>query len=423
VKTADALDVKALREEYPALENKFEGKRLVYLDSACTALKPRCVADRLRDFYLNWGGCGGKRSTHLLSQQVEAWFQDARREAAAFVNAEKADEIVFTSGTTDAVNLVARAFPYTADRNEVVVTDLEHNSVVLPFKEAEARGLAKVRFCPVGEEGLDLARMEELVSKKTALVALARSSNVLGGSLPVDRVAKIARANGAKILVDDAQYLSSHREDVQASNVDFAAFSAHKLGGPFGVGVLYGKEHLLNGLGHHRVGGGTVKDYEVGAGADDVEPVYLDAPMRFEAGVQDFPGAAAFGDALRLLRSLDAAAVRAHVAGLVDYAYERLSTFDEIKILGNRESLLEGSLLSFYPVHPEFSAKDFNIYLNHELMDKFIAVRIGDHCAHVLHKRLRLDGTIRLSFFAYNLKEEVDVFIEALEVYINEACR
>ncbi len=421
--TTTAFDVQSLRQEYPSLNNKVNGKSLVYLDSACTALKPKVVADRLHDFYLNWGGCGGKRSTHLLSQQIEEWFQEARKETAHFLNAEKADEIVFTGGTTDGINLVARGFPYTDGRNEVIVTDLEHNSVVLPFKQAEAEGRIKLRFCPVNGAGPDLNALESIVSKKTALIAMTRSSNVLGGSFPVNPVAKMARSNGAKLLLDDAQYLSSHREDVQASNADFVAFSSHKLGGPFGVGVLYGKEHLLNGLGHYRVGGGTVKDYDVGEDRDDVNPIYLDAPMRFEAGVQNFAGAAAFGDALKFLQALDAGAVRAHVSDLVAYAVGKLQAFDEIEILGDPETLKEGSLVSFYPKHKDFSAKDFNLYLNHELKDRFVAIRIGDHCAHVLHKRMKIKETLRLSFFAYNTKEEIDVVIAALESYIHEACR
>jgi len=423
VTVAAAFDVEAFRREFPALLGKVAGKSLVYLDSACTALKPRCVADRLHAFYLNWGGCGGKRSTHLLSQQVEAWFQEARAEVAGYINAEKPGEIVFTGGTTDAVNLVASGFRFAPEKNEVVVTDLEHNSIVLPFKQAEAQGRVRLRFCPVTERGPDLSALEKIVSKKTALVAMARSSNVLGGSFPVHPVAKLARAHGAKLLLDDAQFLSSHREDVQASNADFVAFSAHKLGGPFGVGVLYGKEHLLNGLGHYRVGGGTVKDYSVGNGQDEVEPVYLDAPMRFEAGVQNFAGAAAFGDSLRFLKRQDPVALRGHIRELVGYAARRLREVAEIAVLGAEETLREGSLVSFYPTQASFSAKDFNLFLNHELKDRFIAVRIGDHCAHLLHKRLKLDGTIRLSFFAYNTKSEIDLFMDALERYIHEACR
>lgn len=421
--TTAALDVQALRKQYPSLSNKVEGKSLVYLDSACTALKPKVVADRLHDFYTNWGGCGGKRSTHLLSQQVEAWFQEARVETARFLNAEKADEIVFTGSTTDGINLVARAFPFSNERNEVIVTDVEHNSVVLPFKQAEAEGRIKLRFCPITDAGPDLNALASIISKKTALIAMTRSSNVLGGSFSVHPVSQLARAHGAKLLLDDAQYLSSHREDVQASNADFVAFSSHKLGGPFGVGVLYGKEHLLNGLGHYRVGGGTVKDYEVGDTQDDVTPIYLDAPMRFEAGVQNFAGAAAFGDALKFLQTLDPDAVRSHVSDLVGYAIRKLQAFDEIEILGDPKTLKEGSLVSFYPKHKEFSAKDFNLYLNHELKDKFIAIRIGDHCAHILHKRMKIKETLRLSFFAYNTKEEIDVFGAALESYIHEACR
>ncbi|MFH1723452.1 MAG: aminotransferase class V-fold PLP-dependent enzyme [Elusimicrobiota bacterium] len=419
--STETLDVGALRAHYPALDNRVDGKRLVYLDSACTALKPRCVAERLGEFYLNWGGCGGKRSTHLLSQRVEEWFQDARRETADFLGAERAEEIVFTSGTTEAVNLVARAFPFEGDRREVVLTDMEHNSVLLPLLELEKRGEASLKFCPVKGGQLDLEAMERLITRRTALVAVARSSNVLGGLFPVARVARMARSRGARILVDDAQYLSSHREDVRETDADFVAFSSHKLGGPFGVGVLYGKENLLNRLGVYKVGGGTVKDVSWnGSGA---EAVYLDAPMRFEAGVQDLAGVAAFGDALRFFRAIPERALRAHIAGLVRRTAEGVARFEEVGLLGEIEDLERGSIVSFAPRHPGFSIADFNLYLNHELDGRFIAVRAGEHCAHLLHHKLGVPGTVRVSFFAYNTLEEADLFLDALGGYIREACR
>lgn len=419
-RVADApFDVQALRAHYPSLDAEVDGRRLVYLDSACTALKPRVVAEALCDFYLRWGGCGGKRSTHRLSQRVEDLFQDARREIAAFLNAERAEEIVFTSGATEAVNLVARAFPYEAGRREVVVTELEHNSVLLPFLEARDRGEVELKVCPSRGGAPDLDALERLVTRRTALVAMTHSSNVLGGAFPVERAARIAHAKGARLLVDDAQYLSSHRHDVRATDADFVAFSAHKLGGPFGSGALYGKEHLLNRLGRWKVGGGTVKDIE--ADGDDVRASYLDAPQRFEGGVQNFAGAVAFAEAVRFLKALPAAAVRAHVASLVRRALEGLSGLPQVQVLGEPEALEQGSIVAFHPKGKAFSPRDLNLYLNHELKGRFIAVRVGDHCAHLFHRRRKLPATVRLSFFAYNTAEEVDLFLDALETFLKEA--
>ncbi|MCM2304186.1 MAG: aminotransferase class V-fold PLP-dependent enzyme, partial [Elusimicrobia bacterium] len=217
-------------------------------------MKPAAVAARLADFYANWGGCGGKRSTHLLSQQVEDWFQEARRRAALFLNAESPNEIVFTSGTTEAANIVCGGFPFDGERRKVVITDLEHNAVALPFIEAARAGRIELAICPTDEGRLDLDRLASLLDDKTALLAITHASNVMGGVVPVAEAAKLARRKGIRVFVDDAQYLGTHREDVSTLGADFVAFSAHKLGGPFGVGVLWGHETELNRLGTWKLG-------------------------------------------------------------------------------------------------------------------------------------------------------------------------
>ena len=367
-----------------------------------------------------WGACGGKRSTHLLTQQVESRHQEARRAVAEFLNAERPEDLVFTSGTTEAVNLVARGTPWSLERREVVVGAWEHNSVLLPFLEAQRRGDAVVKVCPVKDGRLDLDALEGLVTEKTALVALARSSNVLGGVLPAAQVARLCRRRGAKLFLDDAQYLSSHREDVRSAGADFVAFSAHKLGGPFGLGVLWGEERAMNALRPLKVGGGTVKDVVVKDGVP--EPVYLDSPMRHEAGVPNIPGVIALAEAVALLRGWGEAALREHLSGLVRRLLAGLARVPEVAVVGDPEALAEGSLAALAPRHPAFSIKDFNLYLNHELGERFVAVRAGEHCAHLLHHSLGLKETLRVSFFAYNTPEEVDVFLAALEAYAKEAC-
>lgn len=419
---APAFDVAALRGLYPSLAREIAGKRLVYLDSACTALKPAAVSQRLADFYANWGGCGGKRSTHLLSQQVEEWFQGARRAVAAFLRASTPEEIVFTSGTTEAVNMVARGFPYEAGRRKVVITDLEHNAVALPFLQLAAEGVIELAVCPSDDGRLDLDRLAALLDEKTALLALTHASNVMGGVTPAAQAAKLARGKGARVLIDDAQYLGTHREDVSTLGADFVAFSGHKLGGPFGTGVLWGHETELNRLRPYKLGGGTVKSVAWDGRNGLPAPTYLDAPMRLEAGVQDFGGALGLHEALKVRESLPPAALRAHVGVLVRRAAAALARVPEVRVLGRPEDLAQGSLVTFVAAHPDFSPADFNLFLNHELPGRFIAVRVGEHCAHLQHRRLGVDATVRASFGPYNTEDEADLFVDAVASYAREAC-
>ena len=375
----------------------------------------------MADFYAHWGGCGGKRSTHLLSQQVEEWFSQSRRAAAAFLRADDANEIVFTSGTTEAANLLARAFPYESGRREVVITDLEHNAVALPFLEAARRGEIDLKICRTEGGRLDLNRLEAMISDRTALIAVTHASNVMGGVVPVAEAAKLARRKGARTFVDDAQYLATHREDVSTLGADFVAFSGHKIGGPFGLGVLWGREQELNRLNHYKVGGGTVKSLAWdGAGAP--APAYLDAPMRFEAGVPNFGGALGLHEALKARDEIPQGALRAHVGALARRLAEGLARAPQVRVLGRPEDLEKGALVSFVPEHPDFSPADFNLYLNHELPGRFVAVRVGEHCAHLLHRSHNVGATVRASLGAYNTEAEVDLYVDAARSYAAEAC-
>ena len=416
---AAALDTAALRREFPALSRPGE-KSLVYLDNACTVLKSRAVMQSTLRFYETLGACGGKRSTHLLAQEVETLAIAARRKAAAFLGADSPNEIVFTSGTTEAANLVARAFPYEPGRRQVVITDLEHNAVFLPFYEAAKRGEIELTIVKSKGGRLSPADFEAIVSEKTALVAVTHASNVTGGVQPVAEISRLSHAKGARIFVDDAQFVSSRRENVAATQADFSAFSAHKIGGPFGLGVLFGKEQELNRLRHYKVGGGTVKSVSWdGKGMPEVK--YLDAPMRFEAGVANFGALAGLSAAIDLLGGLDQAQVRAHVASLVRRTVNGLLKIPHLRIVGDPAQLESGSLVSFYSTSSDFDLTDLNIYLNQELRGHFVALRSGEHCAHLLHQSLGIPATMRVSFFAYNTETEVDAFLEGLESYVKEA--
>lgn len=416
---AGGFDAAALRARFPALSARRE-KRLVYLDNACTVLKSRDVLAATTAFHETLGACGGKRSTHLLAQEVEAQALEARRAAAAFLGAESANEIVFTSGTTEAANLVARAFPYDEKRREVVITDLEHNAVFLPFFEAHQRGEIDLKIYRSKNGRIDPAELGATVTEKTALVCVTHASNVTGGVQPVAEIVRLARAKGARVFVDDAQFVSSHRENVQVLQADFVAFSAHKIGGPFGLGVLFGKEQELNRLRHYKVGGGTVKSVRWdGKGLPEVK--YLDAPERFEAGVANFGAMAGFTAAVRLLEDQDSTALRAHIAALVRKTVNGLLKIPHLKIVGDPKDLETGSLVSFHSTSADFSLEDFNLYLNHELSGAFVALRRGEHCAHLLHQSLGLAGTMRASFFAYNTEDDVDALLAGVEGYAREA--
>ena len=416
------LDVAAVRGRYPALERQRDGRRLVYLDSACTALKSKKMAGAVAEFYSDYGGCGGKRSTHRLSRAVEELFDEARRAVARFLNADSAQEIVFTSGTTEAANLVAASFPYDEGRNEVVITDLEHNAVALPFVEAAARGEIRLKVCPSSEGRLDLERLSSLIGERTALVAVTHASNVIGGVTPAAEAAKIARRRGARTFVDDAQYLGTHRENVATLGADFVAFSGHKIGGPFGVGVLWGRETELNRLRPWKVGGGTVKSV-LWDGTDSApRAVYLDAPARLEAGVPNFGGAVGLRAAISEREELPEAALRAHAAALVRRASQGLAKISHIRVLGREDDMAQGSLISFAPKHPDFMPADFNIFLNNEIPGRFVAVRVGEHCAHLLHRGLAVESTVRASFGPYNTEDEIDLYVDAVSSYAREAC-
>lgn len=412
--TVDALTRAA---EWPGLVNP-DGSRWHYLDTAATAQKPQVVIDAMvRALGSNYATV--HRGVYARSADMTLAFEAARRKVAGLIGGAE-NELVFTRGATEAINLVARGFPYDDQRREVVLTDLEHNAVFLPFHDAAERGEIELKFCRSRDGRVDLEQLRALVTEKTALVALTRASNVFGGVQPLAEACRLAHGRGAYVLSDQAQYLSSHREDVRAVNVDFAAFSAHKLGGPFGLGVLYGKENLLNRLGRYKVGGGAVKS--VSWTGERPEVVYLDAPMRFEAGVANFGAAVGLIEALKLLTSLPPEALRAHVGGLARRAAAGLADIPQIKVLGDPDQIADGSLVSFYPVDGNFSITDFNLFLNHELGDHFIAVRSGEHCAHLLHQSYKLPGTVRASFFAYNTIAEVDLYVAAVNAYVKAAC-
>ena len=409
--------IAALRKEYPALNAVFEGRRLVYLDSACTVLKMRCAADEQRRHMLALGGCGGKRSFHALASAMEENFHAARSRVAVFMGAGSPEEIIFTSGVTDAVNLLANSFPFTAKRNEVILSPVEHNAVFLPFERLSAAGRIKLRVVPLKGLQPDMDAFREMLGPGTALVCFTHASNIFGGRFDMAAAAALAHSAGACLFCDDAQYAPTHGGGGALYGADACAFSGHKMGAPYGTGALYVKRGLLGKLRPWRVGGGTIERVSLSGGRYSVK--YLGNYQSFEAGVQNYSGASALAVTLARLEKCGFDNIRAHVSGLVDGALKDLTGVKGVCVLGVNKDLAEGSLISLVPEKKGFSVPDFNLFLNHQLKGRFIAVRTGRHCADLACLASGCRETIRISYFAYNTPADTACFIEALQKYLS----
>lgn len=413
------MDLKRFRSQFPALARLRGGKRLVYFDNACSVLKPRPVIAAVDRYLSGLGACGGGRSGHALSAEVEELCDAARAKTAAFLGAASPNEIIFTSGTTEAVNLAAAAFPFTAAKNEVVVTAFDHHSAMLPFVELQRRGRVKVRLAlpgPGWELGAD--RICPLIGPRTALVVLPLASNVTGQFFPAREVAREAHRRGAFVLADAAQYLATLRADVREAGLDMLAFSGHKLGAPPGTGALYCRADLMRRLGNFKVGGGTVEDVPLRAGLP--APRYFGDHRRFEAGIQNYAGIAGLAAAIDFIGSAGQDVLRERAAALADRARAGLAAAGGARLLGPAGQA-GGSIVSFVFGDRRIHAQDFNLYLNNELPGHVVCLRCGSHCAIPLHRAAGLAQSVRLSFFAYNTPQEVDVFLGALRAFLRGA--
>ncbi|MCX5783534.1 MAG: aminotransferase class V-fold PLP-dependent enzyme [Elusimicrobia bacterium] len=405
---------KDFEKDFPALNAKIKGKNLVYLDNACTLLKSAPAAEAARNVLLKYGACGGKRSVHLLSQAVEDLHDQSRATVSEFLGAGSPSQIIFTRGATEGANIIAESFPFENGRNEVILSAFEHNSVFLPFYRLAEKGKIKLKIAPIASCGIDSNRLEKMISKKTALIAVTHAGNVFGGVMPVGEICDMAHRRGAKVFVDDAQFLSTHEENVSKLGADMLVFSGHKLGAEFGTGAMYVCGELMSVIKPARVGGGTIKNITRKNGGWRVS--YLSGHGAFEAGVGDYSGAASLSAAIKRLKFFGMEKIREHTAFLVDYAVKSLSSISGAALAGNPENISQGSIVSIYPSAKNFSMADFNLFLNNALKKRFIAVRVGRHCSHTA--LINTQGTIRLSFFAYNTKEDIDAFTDAWKLYL-----
>jgi cysteine desulfurase/selenocysteine lyase len=396
------FDVAKIRRDFPILQQQVHGRPLVYLDNAATSQKPRVVIDAVSNYYLT-DNANIHRGVHSLSERATAAYEGARADVQRFLNAREAREIVFVRGTTEAINLVAQAYarPLLRPGDEIVVSILEHHSNFVPWKMAcEATG-ARLRVVPMNDAGeLRLDEYEQLLSDRTRLVAIGHVSNALGTVNPVSEIVSLAHARRIPVLLDGAQAVPHMKVDVGALDCDFYAFSGHKLFGPTGIGVLYGKADLMDRMPPWQGGGDMISSVTL------EEVRYNTLPAKFEAGTPDIAGAIGLAAAIGYLEGLDRPAAAAHEAALTRYAEKRLSEFDDVTVLGRAKE--KAGIVSFVmsSAHPH----DIGTVLDGE----GVAIRTGHHCCQPLMHRLGVAATARASFAFYNTHEEVDRLVDAL---------
>ena len=401
------FDVQKIRENFPILSRQVYGKPLVYLDNAATTQKPLCVLDAMRDEYLNVNA-NVHRGVHYLSQQATDLHEAAREKVRSFINARKIEEIVFTRGTTEAINLVAASFCESQMKagDEVLVTEMEHHSNIVSWQlQAQKHGIV-VKHLPITDDGrLDLSLLTSHLSPRTKLVSIAHVSNVLGTINPVEDIIKTAHAHGIPVLVDGAQSAPHMAIDVQAMDCDFFAFSGHKMYGPTGIGVLYGKEEWLEKLPPYQ-GGGEMIDKVTWE-----KTTFERLPFKFEAGTPDYVATHGLATAIDFLNSVGLDSIKTHEEELTRYCMEQLQTIEGMHIYG---PAISGSSAD------KDAVVSFNVGNIHHLdmgtlLDRLgIAVRTGHHCAQPLMDRLGISGTVRASFALYNTKEEVDALVAGI---------
>ena len=396
------LDIQKIRDDFPILSRTVYDKPLVYLDNAATTQKPLCVLDAMRDEYLNVNA-NVHRGVHYLSQQATDLHEAARETVRRFVNAGSVNEIIFTRGTTEGLNLVASSFceEFMQEGDEVIVSVMEHHSNIVPWQlQAAKRGIA-IRVIPMNECGdIDMDAYKAMLNERTKLVSIAHVSNVLGTINPVKEITRIAHEHGVPVLVDGAQSTPHFRVDVQDIDCEFFVFSGHKMYGPTGIGVLYGKESWLDRLPPYQGGGEMIESVTF------EKTVFEKLPFKFEAGTPDYVATHGLAKAIDYIESIGLDNISAHEKELTDYCMQRLSEIDGMRIFGT--SSHKDAVVSFL-------VRDIHHLDMGTLLDRQgIAVRTGHHCAQPLMDRLGIQGTVRASFALYNTKEEIDILANGI---------
>ena len=396
-------DIQKIREDFPILSRTVYGKPLIYLDNGATTQKPKCVVDAIVDEYYSVNA-NVHRGVHFLSQQATNLHEASRETVRKFINARSISEIIFTRGTTESINLVASSFTdaFMKEGDEVIVSVMEHHSNIVSWQIQALRKGIVLKVIPMNDRGeLLIDEYEKLFSPRTKLVSVAHVSNVLGTINPVKHIAAIAHAHNVPVLIDGAQGIPHTKVDVQDIDADFYVFSAHKIYGPTGIGVLYGKEDLLDKMPPYQGGGEMIKNVSFEG------TTFNELPFKFEAGTPDYVGSTAMAKALDYVSAIGMDNIAAHEHELTTYAMQRMKEIPGMRIFGEAEH--KGGVISFL-------VGDIHHFDMGTLLDRLgIAVRTGHHCAEPLMHRLGIEGTVRASFGMYNTKEEVDALVAGIE--------
>lgn len=397
-----SFDVNKVRQDFPILSKKVYGKALVYFDNGATTQKPQIVIDTINNLHREYNS-SIHRGVHYMSEQMTEMYEEARRKIQAFINAEHFKEVIFTSGTTASINAIAFSFGerYVNPGDEVIISTMEHHSNIVPWQMMCDRKKAKLRIIPVNDDGeLMVDECKKLLSDKTRIVAVNQVSNSLGTINPIKEIISLAHEVGAKVLIDGAQGIQHGKTDVRDLDCDFYAFSGHKIYGPTGIGVLFGKEELLYEMPPYQGGGDMVDRVTF------EKTSYNELPFKFEAGTSNYIGGIGLGVAIDYVKSIGLDEILAYEHQLLEYATEKLNQVDGLKIYGKAKNKI--SIISFLvgTIHP---------YDMGMILDKMgIAVRTGTHCTQPLMDRYNINGTIRASMSFYNTMEEIDRLYEAI---------
>ncbi len=397
------MDINKIREDFPILQREVYGKPLIYFDNAATTQKPRQVVESIVDEYYSVNA-NVHRGVHFLSQQATELHEGSREAVRQFINARSINEIIFTRGTTEAINLLAYSFgeEFMQEGDEVIISTMEHHSNIVPWQLLAARKGIGIKVIPISDKGeLLMDEYEKLFSDRTKLVNVTHVSNVLGTVNPVKELIRIAHEHDVPVLLDGAQSVPHMKVDMQELDVDFYAFSSHKMYGPTGIGVLYGKEDLLDRLPPYQGGGEMIQHVSF------ERTTFNELPFKFEAGTPDYIGTSALAKALDYMTAIGLDNIARHEHELTEYATQQLKTIDGLRIYGESEQ--KGSVISFL-------VGNIHHFDMGTLLDRLgIAVRTGHHCAQPLMQRFGIEGTVRASFAVYNTKKEVDALVEGIK--------
>jgi len=401
------LDIQKIREDFPILQQKIYNRPLVYFDNAATTQRPQQVIDSLTQTYSEYYG-NIHRAAHFMADKATAAYEETREKVRSLINAETREQIIFTKGTTESINLAAFSFgeAFISEGDEIIVSEMEHHSNIVPWQMMAHRKGAKIVMLPIDDAGrLKLEELDNLISARTKLITVTHVSNVLGTINPIAEIARIAHSKGIRIFVDGAQAAPHLQIDVQKLDVDFYALSAHKMYGPPGVGVLYGKKELLEQMPPYQGGGEMISEVKFSG------TTYNELPYKFEAGTPNISDVIAFGTAIDYLKNIGIGNLAAWEHELLKYATIQLQTIPGLRIYGTQPE--KSGVISF-------NVEGVHFFDLGTMLDKFgIAVRTGHHCADPLMDHFGIQGTVRASFAFYNTKEEIDVFIEALKKVIS----